>query len=434
MRRRRWCRIIPDRLGKNLRAQKEKGANLRYYEARDAQAEAEFVAGELERILSDDPDQTCAVEYRTNFQSRSFEEVFRRRGIRYKLVGGFSFYNRAEVKDALAYVRLALHPEDDISLLRVLNVPARGIGKTTVDALREIADREKLSLWDAIESLMTNPASTRAIAPLRAFRELVVRLREAYNTKEPAEFLRFLLEETGYMPMLRDRNTPDDVARMENLEELARAVAESQESRRIVHGFSGRRGAGQRCRFVRRQTRRHADHVAQHQGVGVRSRVSDWVGRRHLSAQPLGQRRERYRRGTAACVRGNDSSAKFADVDARCVPPHFRQRTADARFPAEPVSGARFRAELGGYGARINGGDWRIAALRARSGIFVFRGGVCAAGPGNSASSTACPAAASFDSVAFVWIVGVQARQECRPVAGAKGTSPGVRRGHGCGR
>jgi DNA helicase II / ATP-dependent DNA helicase PcrA len=220
----------PDRLGKNLKAEKEKGANLRYYEARDAQAEAEFIAGELERILSDDPDQTCAVEYRTNFQSRSFEEVFRRRGIRYKLVGGFSFYNRAEVKDALAYVRLALHPEDDISLLRVLNVPARGIGKTTVDALREIADRERLSLWDSIESLMTNPASTRAIAPLRSFCELVVALREAYNTKEPAEFIRFLLEETGYMPMLRDRNTPDDVARMENLEELARAVAESQET------------------------------------------------------------------------------------------------------------------------------------------------------------------------------------------------------------
>lgn len=220
----------PGRLGKKLQAQKEKGANLRYYEARDAQAEAEFVAGEVERILSDDADQTCAVEYRTNFQSRSFEEVFRRRGIRYKLVGGFSFYNRAEVKDALAYVRLALHPEDDISLLRVLNVPARGIGKTTVDALREIADRERLSLWDAIESLLTNPASTRATAPLRAFRELVVGLREAYNNKEAADFLRFLLEETGYMPMLRDRNTPDDVARMENLEELARAVAESQEA------------------------------------------------------------------------------------------------------------------------------------------------------------------------------------------------------------
>src|SRR3981189_1542308 len=176
----------PERLGKSLNAEKGEGANLRYFEARDAQAEAEFVAGELEHILNDDPDQTCAVEYRTNFQSRSFEEAFRRRGVRYKLVGGFSFYNRAEVKDTLAYVRLALHPEDDISLLRVLNVPARGIGKTTVDALRDVAQKESLSFWDAMESIMTNPASSRAVAPLRAFRELIQRLQDAYSTKEPA--------------------------------------------------------------------------------------------------------------------------------------------------------------------------------------------------------------------------------------------------------
>jgi DNA helicase-2/ATP-dependent DNA helicase PcrA len=220
----------PDRLGKTLVAQNPAGTNLRYFEARDAQAEAEFVANELDRILTDDPDQTCAVEYRTNFQSRAFEEVFRRRAIRYKLVGGFSFYNRAEVKDALAYVRLAFHPEDDISLMRVLNVPARGIGKTTIDALREIVQGENLTFWDAMESLMTSPASSRATAPLRAFRELIVKLQEAFSTQEPAEFLRFVLTETGYMDMLRDRNTPEDVARMENLEELVRAVAESIEA------------------------------------------------------------------------------------------------------------------------------------------------------------------------------------------------------------
>jgi len=220
----------PDRLGKKLRAQKAAGGNLRYFEARDAQAEAEFVAGELDKLLSDSPDQTCAVEYRTNFQSRSFEEVFRRRGLRYKLVGGFSFYNRAEVKDALAYVHLALHPEDDISLLRVLNLPARGIGKSTVDALRDLAQKESLSFWDAMESLMTNPANSRAVAPLRAFRELIARLQEGYTTKEPADYLRYVLEETGYLDMLKDRNTPDDVARIENLEELTRAVAEAMDA------------------------------------------------------------------------------------------------------------------------------------------------------------------------------------------------------------
>jgi DNA helicase-2/ATP-dependent DNA helicase PcrA len=220
----------PERLGKSLNAEKGGGANLKYFEARDAQTEAEFVAGELERILNDDSDQTCAVEYRTNFQSRAFEEVFRRRGLRYKLVGGFSFYNRAEVKDALAYVRLARHPEDDISLLRVMNAPPRGIGKTTVDALRETARVDGTPLWTAIEKFISGASAGRAVTPLRTFREIIAKLQVALAKKEPAEFLRVVLEESGYMEMLKDRNTPEDVARIENLEELTRAVAESMEA------------------------------------------------------------------------------------------------------------------------------------------------------------------------------------------------------------
>jgi DNA helicase-2/ATP-dependent DNA helicase PcrA len=220
----------PERLGKSLSAENGAGTNLKYFEARDAQAEAEFVAGELERILNDDSDMTCAVEYRTNFQSRAFEEVFRRRGLRYKLVGGFSFYSRAEVKDALAYVRLAMHPEDDISLLRVLNVPPRGIGKTTVDALRETARVDGTPLWDTIQKFVSGGAGNRAVTPLRAFQEILAKLQEALAKKEPAEFLRAVLDESGYMEMLKERNTPDDVARIENLEELTRAVAESMEA------------------------------------------------------------------------------------------------------------------------------------------------------------------------------------------------------------
>ena len=221
----------PERLGKSLSTEKGSGGNLKYFEGRDAQAEAEFVAGELERILNDDSDQTCAVEYRTNFQSRAFEEVFRRRGLRYKLVGGFSFYNRAEVKDALAYVRLAMHPEDDISLLRVLNLPPRGIGKTTVDAIRESARVDGTPLWTAIEKFVSGAsAGGRAVTPLRAFQELIRKLQDALAAKEPADFLHVVLEESGYMDMLKDRNTPEDVARMENLEELTRAVAESMEA------------------------------------------------------------------------------------------------------------------------------------------------------------------------------------------------------------
>ena len=220
----------PERLGKSLKAEKSAGVNLRFFEGRDPQAEAEYVAGELQRILNADSDQTCAVEYRTNSQSRAFEEVFRRQGLRYKLVGGFSFYHRAEVKDALAYVRLAMHLEDDISLLRVLNLPPRGIGKTTIDALREIARNDGTALWNAIEKTVSGGVTARVVAPLRAFQELVRTLQEALSTKEAAEFVHVVLEESGYMDMLKDRNTPEDVARMENLEELTRAVAESMEA------------------------------------------------------------------------------------------------------------------------------------------------------------------------------------------------------------
>ncbi len=220
----------PDRLGKSLSAENGAGTNLRYFEGRDANGEAEFVAGELTRILDDDSSLTCAVEYRTNFQSRAFEEVFRRRGIRYKLVGGFSFYNRAEVKDALAYVRLAMHPEDDVSLLRVLNVPPRGIGKTTVDALRESTRSSSSSLWDSIAKFVSGASAGRAVTPLRAFQELIAKLQENLLGKGSADFLRSVLDDTGYMEMLKDRNTPDDVARIENLEELVRAVAESTEA------------------------------------------------------------------------------------------------------------------------------------------------------------------------------------------------------------
>src|SRR5258707_3582686 len=220
----------PDRLGKTLRAEQPAGANLRYFEARDAQAEAEFVAGELQKLLDDDPEQTCAVEYRTNFQSRAFEEVFRRRGVRYKLVGGFSFYKRAEVQDALAYVRLAMHPDDDIAFLRVLNVPPRGIGKTSVEALRDAARINSSSLWTSMEDFVTATTAGRAVAPLRAFMELVARIQSALNEKEPAGFIRLVLDESGYLAMLKDRNSPEDVARIENLQELTRAVAESTDA------------------------------------------------------------------------------------------------------------------------------------------------------------------------------------------------------------
>jgi DNA helicase-2/ATP-dependent DNA helicase PcrA len=123
-----------------------------------------------------------------------------------------------------------MHPEDDISLLRVLNVPPRGIGKTTVDALRESARVEGTPLWAAIERFVSGASAGRAVTPLRAFQELIRKLQDALATQEPPGFLHAVLEESGYMAMLKDRNAPEDVARLENLEELARAVAEGMEA------------------------------------------------------------------------------------------------------------------------------------------------------------------------------------------------------------
>ena len=134
-----------DRLGKTLQATRGAGKPLRFFEAPDAPAEAEFISGELSSLVRNDPAARVAVLYRTGAQSRSFEEVLRRLGIRYRVVGGFSFYERAEVRNALAYVRLLFHPEDDIALLRVLNVPPRGIGATTVAVLEARAQRN----WQA---------------------------------------------------------------------------------------------------------------------------------------------------------------------------------------------------------------------------------------------------------------------------------------------
>ena len=141
-----------DRLGKTLQATLGEGDRLRFYEAPDAPAEAEYICAQIAAQVRNDPDARLAVLYRTGAQSRSFEEVLRRLNIRYRVVGGFSFYDRAEVRNALAYVRLVFHPEDDVALLRVLNVPPRGIGAVTVAALEAQARENSQSLWEVIRS------------------------------------------------------------------------------------------------------------------------------------------------------------------------------------------------------------------------------------------------------------------------------------------
>src|SRR5204863_1589420 len=126
------------------------GANIGYYEAPDGENEALFIADVIEKLLAKNPNERVAVLYRTNFQSRQIEEALRRYGRKYLVVGGFSFYQRAEVKDLLAYLKVLLSPQDSVSLLRIINTPARGIGKGTVDQIEQYALEHRMSLWNAL--------------------------------------------------------------------------------------------------------------------------------------------------------------------------------------------------------------------------------------------------------------------------------------------
>ena len=166
------------RKGKNLWTSREGGSLIGLYEAPDGESEAIFVADRVNKYLKQ-AGQTedlprCAVLYRTNSQSRLVEEALRRYGIQYHMVGGFSFYDRAEVKDLLSYLKLVQNPHDSIALARVVNSPPRGIGKTTMDTLERMALGTGLSTWDAIERALADKLlPARALTALAHFRKLI---------------------------------------------------------------------------------------------------------------------------------------------------------------------------------------------------------------------------------------------------------------------
>ena len=170
------------RKGKNLWTSRQGGTKVGYYEAPDGENEALFAADWIARYLRE-ADRTendrgdrprTAVLYRTNFQSRLFEEAMRRYGLKYHVVGGFSFYERAEIKDMISYLKAIQNPDDSISLLRVVNTPARGIGKGTIETLERLALETGLSLWGAIgEAVRRQLLPPRALAALKNFQQLI---------------------------------------------------------------------------------------------------------------------------------------------------------------------------------------------------------------------------------------------------------------------
>ena len=205
------------------------GERIVGYVADDGHDEARFVSSEID-ALSDAGHKPAdvAVFYRTNAQSRVFEEVFIRTGQPYKVVGGVRFYERREIRDALAYLRLLVNEADEVSLDRILNVPKRGIGDTTVTAVRGYAASQGLSFWEALRRAGDVPGlTTRAATNIKGFVAMVEELQSMVAGGErPDVVLESVLERSGYLKALEDSDDPQDETRQENLAELVAVARE----------------------------------------------------------------------------------------------------------------------------------------------------------------------------------------------------------------
>ncbi len=236
---------VADAIIKNNQNRKDKklwtsnpdGDKIFYHQAYDGDGEARFVAQKIDEHRRRNPKDRLAILYRTNAQSRLFEESLRRNRIDYNIVGGFSFYDRAEIKDVIAYLKVALNPFDDIALLRIINTPTRGFGKTSLDELQHRAKDFSVSIWETIaiitglefkERLNLTP---RALESLKKFKQTIENLQlkvtESSPTDKPVtDVVIAAIEDTGYANMLRAENTDESAQRLENLEELVNAAVD----------------------------------------------------------------------------------------------------------------------------------------------------------------------------------------------------------------
>ncbi|KQY47341.1 DNA helicase PcrA [Cellulomonas sp. Root137] len=223
----------PGRENKRLWTDSGAGAQIVAYVADTEHEEARFVAEEIDRLGDSDGVRPgdVAVFYRANAQSRALEEVLIRVGLPYKVVGGTRFYERKEIKDAVAYLRALDNPDDDVSVRRILNVPKRGLGDRSEAMVASFAERERISFGAALDRLDEVPGlGTRAITGLSAFASMMTDLRTLASTAGPAEVLGAVLDRSGYLAELRSSDDPQDGSRVENLAELHAVASEFEQS------------------------------------------------------------------------------------------------------------------------------------------------------------------------------------------------------------
>ncbi|WP_425463963.1 DNA helicase PcrA [Nocardioides marmorisolisilvae] len=213
------------------------GAKITGYVGDDERDEARFVAEEIDRLSDEGKARAkdVAVFYRTNAQSRVFEEVFIRVGMPYKVVGGVRFYERREVKDALAYLRTIANPADLVSLRRILNVPKRGIGERAEACIDAYATRERITFWEGLQQADQAPGiATRSLTMIRSFVELIEQLQSMVVAGERVDvILEQTLTRSGYLKELEESDDPQDETRVENLAELVAVAREFAEDPQV---------------------------------------------------------------------------------------------------------------------------------------------------------------------------------------------------------
>ncbi len=246
-----------NRKDKHLWTDRQGGARIRYYRGNDELEEADFIVRTVKQARAEDAQAMLAVLYRTNSQSRAIEDALMREGVAYKIIGGVRFYERKEIKDALAYMKLVINPHDDVSLRRVINVPARGIGKGVMDSVQAVhpdavfADappliaaglqeiRSARSLWAKLIHVVDEGKVTpRAATALRSFRDMLVALGTIARQDSVSTTIGKILDRSGYLADLRDEKTEEANERIENLMELVSAARE-YETRDVEASLGG---------------------------------------------------------------------------------------------------------------------------------------------------------------------------------------------------
>lgn len=234
-----------ERLSKNLYSIKGEGDKIVSYEAESESGEANFIA---RKIMSQTPKRSYndfTVLYRMNAQSRAIEEALMSKGIPYKIIGGLKFYERKEIKDTVAYLKLLFNPSDDVSLKRIINVPKRSIGKTTVDKLAAISSENSISILEIIEEIDNyTEFSPRVRGILTDFLDMMKNLGARQQAMSLSEFISYLLDQIGYIRILEEEDTVESQTRLENIQEFINVAREFEKD------FEDETGLGELGEFL----------------------------------------------------------------------------------------------------------------------------------------------------------------------------------------